>query len=123
MARVRKVNNTANESVFSRVSDIPFVEKPPETNLAEGLFEAMDQQKVITAFEEAKGIVPKKTVTPKVLMKSIMLDMDKSADRKLFEQMLNEERFKIVSMDKTWTAIGRYRAFVIYSETQVSDNT
>lgn len=113
----------ASESVFSKVSDIPFVEKPPETNLAEGLFEMMDQQKTITAFEEAKGIVPKKTVTAKVLMKSIMLDMDKPADRKLFEQMLNEERYKIVSMDKTWTAIGRYRAFVIYSETQVSDNT
>ena len=123
MARVRKVDNTVSESVFSKVSDIPFVEKPPETNLAEGLFEMMDQQKTITAFEEAKGIVPKKTVSAKVLMKSIMLDMDKPADRKLFEQMLNEERYKIVSMDKTWTAIGRYRAFVIYSETQVSDNT
>ena len=123
MARPRKVDNTANESVFSKISDIPFVEKPPEKNLAEGLFEVMDQQKVITAFEEAKGIIPKKNTQPKVLMKSIMLDMDKPADRKLFEQMLNDEKYKIVSMDKTWTAIGRYRAFIVYSETQVGDNT
>ena len=119
MAR-KKAVNTSPDPTFGGKSDIPFAVKP-EVNLAEGLFELLDPKKTIDAFEESKGIIPKQVKTPKLLYKSIMLDMDKAPDRKLFDQMLNDKKYKIVSMDKNWTSLGRYRAFIVYTEEQLDD--
>jgi hypothetical protein len=121
MARSRKVNNMTLDPTFGGKSDIPFVEKPPQQDLAEGLFELLDPKKTVDAFEQAKGIIQKPVKTPVLIYKSIMLDMDKAPDRKLFDQMLNDKKYKIVSMDKNWTSLGRYRAFIVYTEEQVND--
>lgn len=121
MPRHKTVKNVPLDPTFGGKSDIPFEEKPPQKDLSEGLFELLDPKKTIDSFEQAKGIIPKQDNTPKVVYKSIMLDLDKAPDRKLFDQMLNDKKYSIVSMDKNWTSLGRYRAFVVYTEQQLDN--
>ena len=122
MASTRKKSNTADQT-FGGVSDLVFVEKPPEKDLSEALFSTMDQAKAIDTFEQAIGISVKKEDTkPRAYIKSTTLDLDKEKDRKLLEALMNDPRYKIMSWDKNWSNLGRLRAFVIYSDNQVEDN-
>ncbi len=111
-----------SDQVFGGASDLAYTEKPPQKDLSIALFDVMDQAKTIDSFEEAAGIVKKKEVKPKDHFKSTILDLDKVKDRELLEKLMNDPRYKIMSWEKNWSSLGRLRAFVIYSDTQVEDN-
>lgn len=94
-----------------------------ERDLAAEIFEQKSVKEVIDKFEEAKGILPHKDLKVKPSKKkSVILDLDNKNDKALLEKLMNDPKYSIIKWSESWTAIGRFRVFVIYSDTEEQTN-
>ena len=75
-----------------------------------------DPEKVIDAFEHAKGI-KRKPALPEMLeyeFKNIILDPEQQRDQDMLNELMNNKKYMITLWKDTWTAQGNFRVFIIY---------
>jgi len=109
----------ADEILYvDKKSDMSLSKKKGKTDeeLQKSFFNLMDPKKVIDNFEATHGPKIKRTKLAKTLKKSIVLRPETPKDEKLLHQMMNGDKYAITYWKDTWTALGEYRVFVIYTE-------
>ena len=100
-------------------SDLRLTNKTAEKtdeDLRKSIFNVMDPQKVIDNFERTHGPKVKKTKVSQTIKKSRLFRPAQEKDKALFEQLMNNPKYTITYYKDTWTAMGEYMVFVIYTE-------
>lgn len=78
-----------------------------------------DPEAVIDAYEVAKGIKKRPTVTASdYLFKNIILDPEQQKDQDMLNELMNNKKYTIALWKDTWTPQGNFRVFIIYGTKQ-----
>ena len=102
----------------SMVQDLKLKPKKEERNLEQELFRKDNRQEIVDNYEkQVLGIKPRARKV-NLLFKSRMFNLTYEDDNKLFMTLMNDPRYAIVSIDKSFTVQGEFLAFIIYSEDQ-----
>jgi len=85
-------------------------------NIRNEIGNKFDPEKVIDAYEQAKGIKrrPKPTDTEGYEFKNIILDPEQQRDQDRLNELMNNKKYMIISWKDTWTNQGNFRVFIIY---------
>ena len=77
---------------------------------------AFDPEKIIDAFEQAKGIRkrPNKDEISDYVFKNIILDPEQQKDQDMLNELMNNKKYLITLWKDTWTNQGSFRVFIIY---------
>jgi len=76
-----------------------------------------DPEMVIDAFEQAKGIKKRPSVTENdYQFKNIVLDPEQQKDQDMLNELMNNKKYMIALWKDTWTPQGSFRVFIIYGQ-------
>jgi hypothetical protein len=77
---------------------------------------AFDPEKIIDAFEQAKGIKKRasKDEMADYVFKNIILDPEQQKDQDMLNELMNNKKYLITLWKDTWTTQGSFRVFIIY---------
>lgn len=105
------------EDLSTFVATAPDLKRGNPRKIEDELYKKGWQEKAVDEFERRLGFgAPAKVATPNVQRKSKTFQMEFDKDKTLFEELLNNPKYKIIMMDKTWTVKGDYRIFTIYED-------
>jgi hypothetical protein len=97
----------------SSAHDLPVGDK--KRNIRNEVSNKFDPEKVIDAYEEARGFKKRKVDEPQdFVFKSTVLDPEQQRDQDLLHELLNNKKYIINHWKDTWTAQGNFRVFIIY---------
>ena len=85
-------------------------------NIRNEVTNKFDPDKVIDAFEYAKGIKKKPAATEMAdyEFKNIVLDPEQQRDQDMLNELMNNKKYMITLWKDTWTNQGNFRVFIIY---------
>ena len=87
-----------------------------ERDLEQELFGRKGLRDKVDALETELGIKPRQQKILKSRRKNQTFVPSKDEDKELLDQLMNDEKFRIIVWKDTWTVQGDYKVFVIYEE-------
>ena len=103
--------------LFSDVSEISRGDIQEPRDLDAELFNKKSIQELLVNFEGELGLKTGRRNKTKSKRHIEVFNPEKDEDKERLTAILNEDdRFRILSWDKTWTAHGNYRVALIYEE-------
>jgi hypothetical protein len=84
---------------------------------------SFDPETVIDAYEIAKGIKKRPSITAETdyVFKNIVLDPEQQKDQDMLNELMNNKKYMITLWKDTWTAQGSFRVFIIYGAKKEED--
>lgn len=98
--------------------------KKGDRDLKKELFGKKDVNAEIDAYESMLGYPAKKPSEEKVQYKNKIFTPNRDGDSELLNELMNsKDKYRILMWKDTWTAMGDYKVFVIYTENLESEET